>query len=350
MIPQSTTSPDSLPLLPRSTCSPETSTIQAIFSLLDNVKQLSVVQVDRSLLWTYYPHFTSSPPAKSHQEEAESSHVVEPLAQTVLEILEDWAAKPTLRELSIVNVSCEALTRFLKGLSSLSFLSVTPPTNEALIWHNPQPLVLPALRTLRTSIHWAQTFLSSVSPTHTLVLFDTEPYRRNFVTGSRLRQLPSLVRILQVEETSLSQLALMMMDLKRSGPRPNLSVIISSCRTLEEQTLHVEELPIHELHPSFYPHASIHTCVLRVTHYSHVLWTSPEIPRAFARKLASKLAKLEGRTPLPRVIVELGILGTPDFICWIFTMESRDFWTFQKEVDPVQDAIEREDRLYLTRI
>ncbi|KAF8312204.1 hypothetical protein DL93DRAFT_2229119 [Clavulina sp. PMI_390] len=169
------------------------SMIRAAFLLLDNVKDLTIVQVDRRSLPRYLPQLSAhlSLYTVSDQEHVKAFQVGEPLAQTVLNALEDWPLRSTLHKFRTVNVSFEALAHLIKDLPSVHSLSVLPPVSEALIWRDPQPLDLPALRSLRTSVRWAQVFLSSTSPTHSLVLINTEPHGGNSILGRLLRELSS---------------------------------------------------------------------------------------------------------------------------------------------------------------
>ncbi|KAF8316344.1 hypothetical protein DL93DRAFT_2078069 [Clavulina sp. PMI_390] len=273
-----------------------------IFNLLDNVKYLTVIPASRSSLARFPPPFADGSAPIDGPGKEQLFRTMRPVEEPVLDILEGWLGSSPSR---------------------------------------------PPVRNLRTTVHLAKTFLSSVSPTHTLVLIDGDSNGGNIAVGDRLRDTRSPVQILQTE--SYYTLTSMMTDIWRSGPCPNLKIMVDVSHGQEGWgPLYNDKYPLRGLCRAFRMHPSIHTCVLRTVLYSRSLWEGSDIPRAFELDLSSRMAKLEGRSPPPRVIVELGTLGKPDFICWIFTMVSKDRWTRQKEEHPILDLMEREDLLYLS--
>ncbi|KAF8305476.1 hypothetical protein DL93DRAFT_351275 [Clavulina sp. PMI_390] len=326
------------------------STIEALFLLLDNVKQLTVIQVDRTTLEMYYLYLSNHFTEVSDQVEHRVPQDVESLTPTALRILEGWLPKSKLWELSTINLPSDAVAQLLKTPSPISSLSVIPPVQNSSHPNDIQPLVSLTLRSLRTSVHWAQAFLSPTSPSHSLVLLDVLPLAGNGHLGRRMAELPSPVKILQAEKMTLFYLTMMVIGIHRGGTCPNLRVIVHSSRGIEEKgILETRRLTARLVYLSFNMHQSLHTYVLRIAHYPHQIWADLDAPSAFARDLANKMTALDGRSPPPRVILELGTLGTPDFVCWIFTTKSRNEWTCQKEDNVIEDSAEREDILYLNR-
>ncbi|KAF8313084.1 hypothetical protein DL93DRAFT_2228670 [Clavulina sp. PMI_390] len=331
---------------------PISAAIEAVFMLLDNVKYLTVVQISRNLVVAYLPPFSglSGPITSGGTEQSflvgvsDSESLVDP----VLRALHGWLAVINLHKLSTVNISFEAVVRFLENQQSMLSLSIISSRQEVWPRHEPQTLALPGLRSLRTNIHWAPFFISPISPTHTLVLLDTHEDGGNSTLARHMKEVQSTVRILQAEEVAIYRLTFVLDDMRADGPHCSLNVIVYISRGVEGWgPLYNKKNPLQWLCIAFQSQESIHTCVLRQTHYSRALWTGREIPREFERDLASSMVTLEQRSPAPRVIVELGTLGEPDFVCWIFTMASRKEWTGEREHNPINEAAERENILYL---
>ncbi|KAF8305474.1 hypothetical protein DL93DRAFT_351536 [Clavulina sp. PMI_390] len=324
------------------------SMIETIFSLVENVKDLTIVQVDRGIFETYYPKFSSDIAGVFYHEAKQASQLEKPFAGTVLRLLEDWSPTPKLCRLSTVNVSFETVVHFLQAKSSLSYLSFVPPKHNSV---PPDSLQLPAsltLRCLRTSDHWAQSFLTSTSPTHSLVLYRTLPNGRSNIPDLRLGKLSTPMKILQAEEMALFQITLLLMSGNSTESFSNLQVIVHSARKSAGAPDYLK-LGVQMFQSMFGSEQSIHTCVLRVTDIPYPGWTTTEAPHVFARDLTNRLAGLKGRSLPPRIIVEMGPLGTPRFVCWIFTMDSSACWTCQKEINIIQNMVDREDLLYLNR-
>ncbi|KAF8305469.1 hypothetical protein DL93DRAFT_2172576 [Clavulina sp. PMI_390] len=328
-----------------------TSMIEAIFSLLDNVEYLSVIQLDRGTVETYYPHVFSIAAEGSDHEIYTGRQFGEPLAHIVLRTLENWLPKSKICTLSTVNVSFDALARLLKAPSSLSSLSMNPPPNDSLQLDNSHPPALPTLRSLRTSIRWARAFLSSTPPTHSLVLLGAAPYNDNLILINGIVKLPWSVKILEGENMSLYYLTKIARTIKLRGLGPNIQAIVHSSHVLEnreslEKTARIIRILYHSLDIS----QPTPTFVLRVTNCPDELRTGSDLAEAFAHDLANgRMGVFESRSSPPRIILELGALGTPDFACWIFTMESTDRWAFQSEINTIEDVAAREDLLYLTQ-
>ncbi|KAF8318441.1 hypothetical protein DL93DRAFT_2095216 [Clavulina sp. PMI_390] len=316
----------------------------------NNVKDVTIVQVDRISDMPHPQGLPSNIAAISDREIEQALLDAEPLGQFVLQTLEGWLAKSRLHNLSLVNIPFETVNRLLEGPSSVFSLSMEPQNHEAKLQHSPQPLALPGLRSLRTTVHWAQIFLSSNSPTHTLVLLNTDENGGNGVLGRHLRQTRSSIEILQMEAIALFRVPMLLSRVSQGGQYPDLKVFVHMSKGQEGLGPFYDQLdPLQGLCTVFASHQSIHTCVLRVNHYSRDLWTGREIPRTFEFDLALSMTRLEGRFPAPRFILELGTLGKPDFVCWIFTMRSANRWTGQRETNPIEDIIQREDILYVTR-
>ncbi|KAF8284578.1 hypothetical protein DL93DRAFT_2174492 [Clavulina sp. PMI_390] len=348
-------SANSLPLNepPKHTSSIAPSMIQTVFSHLSNVRYLTIAQVDPDR-WPpsiYRPSLPGGWEAAYEREEKRVQRVSESLVQSFQGILEQWLLESKLYSLRFENVLFQAPAHFLKAPLSISFLSMSPHVRGVFAEPHTQPLILPALRGLRTSTEWARALLSSTSPTHTLVLFSISSSVGNEAIGRRMREVLSPVRILKVE-ASLLELTKMATDISSGGPCPNLEVIVLSPRVqgLRERES-INEPPITEISHLFSVHASIHTFVLQLAHYPPYFWSEsdPSTPGDYADLLASGLEGFEGRFPPPRVILELGTLGMRNFMCWIFTMESQNHWTHQEDIDPIEDVTKREDILYLTR-
>ncbi|KAF8305473.1 hypothetical protein DL93DRAFT_2172580 [Clavulina sp. PMI_390] len=277
-----------------------TGMIKSVLSLLPNVTYLTVVRVDRDSLGAYYPHFSSDTSVTASREDGKAIEAVDPLEQTVLRSLESWSS---------------------------------------------------TIKTLRTNISLAQVCLSSTFPIHSLVLSDPTIRGEYKSLGRHMGQLSTPIRILEVEKMTLFYLTIIVIGIKHGGLCPNLQVIVHSSQGLEQKAaLQKQVQTIKFLYHSFNARQPIHTFVLRVTDYPHDIWTGSEAPSTFASDLASsRLSLFEGRSPPPRVILELGTLGTPDFVCWIFIMESKDSWSYEREMNPTEVMIEREDHLYLSR-
>ncbi|KAF8305471.1 hypothetical protein DL93DRAFT_2172578 [Clavulina sp. PMI_390] len=344
----------SVPETPQTRSSAINSIIEAIFSLLDNVGYLTIVRVDRTSLRTYYPQFSSDISEISTDEDYKDLNPPDHFSKIVFRTLEGWSTKSKLWGLSTVNVPFEAVTHFLKGLPSLSSLSMIPSAHDALQSGNPQPLCFLTLRSLRTNVHWAKTFLSSTSPTHSLTLLGTVSRSGDTIFDNRIEELPDPVKTLEVEKMSSLDLAMIVRSIKCSWVFPNLQVIVHSShgtdRTIWLGTKS-QTTGIRILYHCFRARQALHSFVLRVTDYPIGVWMGSESPGAFARALASsKMIEFEGRSPPPRVILELGTLGGREFVCWIFTMESRNQWTCRQEAGPIGDVDEREIYLYLNRV